>query len=278
MSFEISGSLLPKCLRIHLFTNPSGSLSRSVNAYSFQGDLPFFIDSGYEPDERNISGLMRDESLRGGCLLLTHLHRDHAGGVFAASERSFEVVFHPSEMVLHEVRMAGLVRVRHVKDGDVLDFPFGHLTVIHTPGHSPGHLCLYWEEEEILFSGDLITGEPSSWVGPPDGNMISYLASLRKIACLPLRLILSGHGRPVEDPSRAIEAYIQRRLDREARVLSLLKGGPIGIPDLTQRIYRDRGLPNRIMEFAEKTVEAHLIKLIDEGRVRRLEEGLYSLL
>ncbi len=277
MSIEYNGPPLPKCLRTYCFTNPSGSLSRSVNAYSFQGASPLFIDSGFELENQNVSGPMRDEGLRDGCLLLTHLHRDHAGGAFAASKRGFEVVFHPSEMNLHGDRVTGLARIRHVEDGEVLDYHFGRLIAFHTPGHAMGHLCFYWEEEEILFSGDLITGEPSSWVGPPDGNMNAYLASLRKVACLPVRLILSGHGRPVENPSRAIEAYIQRRLEREAKVLTILKDGPIGIPDLTQRIYRDRGLPARIMEFAEKTVEAHLIKLIDEGRVRRFEKGLYLL-
>ncbi len=274
---ENAGPALPDGLRVLSFTSPSDSLSRSVNAYLIEGDSPLLIDSGFEHAELNISGLLRDEALRDGRLLLTHLHRDHAGGVLAASACGFAVEFHPLEIDLYGDRVAGLGPVRHLEDGETLNLPFGRLTALHTPGHSPGHLCFHWEEEGILFSGDLITGEPSSWVGPPDGNMTEYLDSLRRVARLPVRLILSGHGKPVEKHPEAIQAYIQRRLDREAEVLGFLGGGPLGIPDLTQRLYRSRGLSPRMMGFAEKTVEAHLIKLIGEGRARRSGEGLYSL-
>ena len=274
---ENAGPALPDGLRVLSFTSPSDSLSRSVNAYLIEGDSPLLIDSGFEHAELNISGLLRDEALRDGRLILTHLHRDHAGGVLAGSACGFEVVFHPLEVDLYGDRVADLRPVRHMKDGETLNLPFGRLIALHTPGHSPGHLCFHWEEEGILFSGDLITGEPSSWVGPPDGNMTEYLDSLRRVARLPVRLILSGHGKPVEKPLEAIETYIQRRLEREAEVLGFLGDGPLGIPDLTRRLYRGRGLSPRMMGFAEKTVEAHLIKLIDEGRARQSGEGLYSL-
>jgi glyoxylase-like metal-dependent hydrolase (beta-lactamase superfamily II) len=107
--------------------------------------------------------------------------------------------------------------------------------------------------------------------------MATYLASLRRVAKLPLRLILSGHGPPVEHPAEAIEAYIERRLEREAEIVRLLGEGPALISDLAVQLYRGRGLPAQMQWFIERTVEAHLIKLCEEGRAHHLPEGEYSL-
>ncbi len=259
------------------FSSPPDSLSRSVNAYLLEGDRPVVIDSGFSAEGRGMGSHFSGEGENGGLLLLTHLHRDHSGGAEALSRRGFEVCFHRGEMELYGGRLSALNKIRYIEEGDTLETPLGPLVALHAPGHSPGHVCFFWEEERILFSGDLVTAELSSWVGTPDGDMTVYLDSLRRIAGLPLRLILSGHGSPVENPAEAIEAYIQRRLEREGQILRLLEEGPARVPGLTVRLYRGRGLGPRLQAFAEKTVEAHLIKLCEEGRVTRAPDDTFAL-
>ncbi|MFQ5915788.1 MAG: MBL fold metallo-hydrolase [Nitrospinota bacterium] len=274
---------LPAGLGIFSFPSPGGSLSRSVNAYLLEGSRPVVIDSGFSADAAGGEAMgshlteFSGPGEGGGLLLLTHLHRDHAGGAEELSQKGFEVCLHREETRLHADRISNLHAVRRIEDGETVETPLGRLIALHTPGHSHGHLCFHWPEEGILFSGDLITAEPSSWVGPPEGDMTAYLNSLRRVAELPLRLILSGHGAPVEHPAEAIGAYIERRLEREGEILRLLEKGAARIPDLTTRIYRGRGLSPRLQAFAEKTVEAHLIKLCQEGRVRRSGDDLFSL-
>lgn len=272
---------LPEGLRVFSFSSPAGSLSRSVNAYLLEGvssvSPPVLVDSGFSAKGKGMGSRLSGRERRGGLLLLTHLHRDHAGGAAELSRRGFEVALHREETRLHADRVSGLAKVRYLEDEETVETPLGRLAALHTPGHAHGHLCYYWREEGVLFSGDLITAEPSSWVGPPDGDMGAYLSSLRRIAGLPLRLVLSGHGPPVENPAGAISAYLQRRLEREAEILKLLEGGPTQVPGLTLRLYRGRGLPAHRRAFAEKTVEAHLLKLCAEGIVRRLSDGKFAL-
>ncbi len=268
---------LPRGLRAFSFSGAKGSLSTSVNAYLLEGERPVLIDTGFSGEARGMGGKLPALEVAAGTLLLTHLHRDHAGGAGALSRAGLEVCLHRAETHLYADRIAGLSGVRYLRDGETVDSPLGPLVALHTPGHARGHLCFYLKREGVLFSGDLVTGEPSSWVGAPDGDMADYLASLRRIAGLPLRLLLSGHGPPVEDPAEKIEAYIQRRLEREGDILRLLGDGEVGIPDLTRRIYHGRGLSPGLQGFAEKTVEAHLVKLYAEGRVKRSAAGAYAL-
>lgn len=266
---------LPRGLRISSFSGAKGSLSSSVNAYLLEGERPVLIDAGFSGKAGGMEGNLSAFGV--GTLLLTHLHRDHAGGAGALSRAGFGVRLHRAETLLYADRIDGLSGVRYLRDGESVESPLGPLVALHTPGHARGHLCFHWEGEGILFSGDLVTGEPSSWVGTPDGDMADYLASLRRIAGLPLRLLLSGHGPPVENPAEKIEAYIQRRLEREGDILRLLGNGEAAVPDLTCRIYHGRGLSPGLQGFAEKTVEAHLVKLYAEGRVKRLAEDVYAL-
>lgn len=266
---------LPRGLRIFSFSGAKGSLSSSVNAYLLEGERPVLIDAGFSGKDGGMEGNLSAFGV--GTLLLTHVHRDHAGGAGALSRAGFGVCLHRAETQLYADRIGGLSGVRHLRDGETVESPLGPLVALLTPGHARGHLCFHWEEEGILFSGDLVTGEPSSWVGTPDGDMADYLASLRRIAGLPLRLLLSGHGPPVENPAEKIEAYIQRRLEREGDILRLLGSGEAAVADLTRRIYHGRGLSPGLQGFAEKTVEAHLVKLYAEGRVKRSAEGAYAL-
>lgn len=74
---------------------------------------------------------------------------------------------------------------RILKDGDIIDFGNRHLAVIHTPGHSPGHICLYEIERGYLFSGDLIY----------KGSKIATLINcpITSVTAAPRIPIFSGH-------------------------------------------------------------------------------------
>jgi glyoxylase-like metal-dependent hydrolase (beta-lactamase superfamily II) len=114
--------------------------------------------------------------------------------------------------------------------------------VVHTPGHSPGHICLWSAGDRLLCSGDhLLQG-----VSPPVtfergfevDPMGSYLDSLAKVVELAPALVLPGHGPPFPDGARraaAIEAGKRRRLDQ---VLELIDARPMTVTELTAELYR----------------------------------------
>jgi glyoxylase-like metal-dependent hydrolase (beta-lactamase superfamily II) len=90
-----------------------------------------------------------------------------------------------------------------------------------------------------------------------------------------ISLILPGHGPLIGKPEAKIREYIKHRLEREQQVLAALRGGRETIGDITHLIYAD--VSAALQRVAEFSVQAHLEKLMRDGRVKR-EGGRYLLL
>lgn len=79
-----------------------------------------------------------------------------------------------------------------LKDKDIIDIGERKIQVLHTPGHSPGHMCFYEENRGYLFTGDLV------YIGTlfayyPSTDPVAYLASIKKIAALPVKKVFPAH-------------------------------------------------------------------------------------
>lgn len=81
---------------------------------------------------------------------------------------------------------------RLLSDGDTIDLGGRTLSVLHTPGHSPGHLCFYEAATGYLFTGDLVYKD-ILLAYYPSTDPAAYLASLEKLAALPAKRVFPGH-------------------------------------------------------------------------------------
>ncbi|MDI1446480.1 MBL fold metallo-hydrolase [Polyangium sp. 6x1] len=212
-------------------------------------------------------------------IVLTHHHADHVGGAwFFANELRLPLLAHRATAA----RLAEEVRVdRHIEDGEriVLDGPHPmQLRVLHTPGHAPGHVCLFDEDTGTAIVGDMVASEGTILIEPVDGDMIEYLAQLDRLAGLGALVALPAHGDPIDEPTALFRRYIAHRLGREAKVVAAFASmPPVGasLDALLPVAYADT--PPLLWPLARMSLEAHLVKLVREGRVLRTASGDYHL-
>ncbi len=203
-------------------------------------------------------------------LFATHYHPDHVGGVdVLACELGLPLWAHEET-----AKRIGREKVaRLLVDGEeiVLDGVIPQRwRVLVTPGHAWGHLCLWEAEQRTLVVGDMVASEGTIVIVPGDGDMRLYLEQLRRLRALDAELALPAHGEPIDDPNAHFERYIAHRLGREARVVAAVEAaGPQGATDaeLVPVAYADT--PVSAWPFALFSLQAHLEKLVVDGRVRQ---------
>ncbi|MEM3031214.1 MAG: MBL fold metallo-hydrolase [Candidatus Micrarchaeia archaeon] len=146
------------------------------------------IDAGAaEP----VLALVKQQGLHVLYLINTHGHWDHAG----ENERLRKTL--GCRVAVHAAD-AGVVKADFLLgDGDVVRAGSVSLRVLHTPGHTPGSICLFEEKQGLLFSGDTLfkgTFGRTDFEGGSDADM---LASLKRLALLPKNTrVFPGHGEP----------------------------------------------------------------------------------
>ena len=122
----------------------------------------------------------------------------------------------------------GGARYTFVKDGDILDVGGYTLRCVHTPGHSPGHMCLWDSENEVLFAGDHvlfdITPNITAWPAVED-SLGDYLDSLRAIREYPVKLALPGHRKTGGFHAR-VDELLEHHKKRLAEVEHILQTSP----------------------------------------------------
>jgi glyoxylase-like metal-dependent hydrolase (beta-lactamase superfamily II) len=124
------------------------------------------------------------------------------------------------------------------------------------------------EEVNCLITGDHIMDGSTVVIGPPDGNMSDYLASLKHLLEFKIDFFAPGHGNFMHEPKKTIQSIIRHRLTREKKVIRKLEElEEASLELLTKLVYDD--VPEQLHPIARFSLEAHLIKLIDESIVMK---------
>ena len=146
----------------------------------------------------------------------THVHWDHIGGHkffsdFSVHENELEWIMGSFPLPLQLIKNAVLEAKslpanfdidqyqifsgqpnRILKDNDAIDLGGRIIQVLHTPGHSPGHMCFFEEETGYLFTGDLIY-KGTLFAFYPSTDPVAYFESVKNVAQLPVQRVLPGH-------------------------------------------------------------------------------------
>jgi glyoxylase-like metal-dependent hydrolase (beta-lactamase superfamily II) len=162
---------------------------------------------------------------------------------------------------------------RILVEGDTIQIGHYDFSVIHTPGHAPGHVSLYDKEKRLLLAGDIL-GEMVAWYAPSSGGAEGYLSSLKKVSELDIDLILPSHGHAVVDARTAIQETREKILERDTVITSALQTGPKTFHELNGLLFAS---PSVRFFPGTPILESHLQKLIKEKRVRQRSPGSEAL-
>jgi|YelNatPaOPRAMG01_1025707.scaffolds.fasta_scaffold09925_6 glyoxylase-like metal-dependent hydrolase (beta-lactamase superfamily II) len=298
---------------------------KSLNSYVITGKRPLIIDTGFNMEQcyAAMLGGLRKLGIepKKVDVLATHLHADHLGlagkiaknllisridaemavkGIlnpdywkdltdfyarngFPEDEAKKVVKIHPGVKYISELTC----EITFLEDGEKIEYGDFLLEVVSTPGHTPGHVCLYDKEKKVLFSGDHIlfdiTPNITFWEFMED-SLGSYLKSLEKVYRLDVDLTLPGHRNFRGSHRRRIEEIIFHHKKRLEEAFNAVQKGSSLAWEIAQKITWDlvyekwEELPTMQKWFAVGETIAHLEHLTLQGKIRKEENDFIRYL
>ena len=202
-----------------------------TNVYIVRGAQTAIIDTGVlGTPTRDVTPALASLGLALGdvdLVINTHGHTDHLGGNAELKDAGAEILLHRDDLwrassnervgrdmfdlhMVLELEAVGRAQEamtlqllgrevqvdRILEDGDVVDLGADvRLQVIHTPGHTEGSVCFWWEREDILFTGDAIQGRGGAKGGLPILQYpLDYVRSLQRVRDIGASTLLMGHA------------------------------------------------------------------------------------
>ena len=180
----------------------------NANSYLINGSKKILIDPGHDHLFGNVKDHLSRLSITPqdiDLILLTHGHPDHAEAVRGFSKSQALIALHEAEldfvkklaphygtaMGVKDFEPQILMREGELQVGDM------QFQIIHTPGHSPGSICLYWPQEKALITGDVIFYQGIGRTDLPGGDGLALKESIRRLSSLEVEHLLPGHGEVV---------------------------------------------------------------------------------
>ncbi len=191
---------------LHAFLWRSAS-SNNCNTYLLEGSKRILIDPGHANLFKHVENGLSELNIKLGdidVVVCTHAHPDHMEGIqffrkekalYAMHKKDWELVRSMGAYVgaTYGVDIEDLEPDFFLEEGELQIGNF-EFAVFHTPGHSPGSICLYWARQKVLFTGDLIFKEGLGRTDLPGGNSEQLKESIDRLSGLEVTHLLSGHG------------------------------------------------------------------------------------
>ncbi len=195
-------------MTLHVETFPGGPID--TNAYLVFDDVSkqiLIIDAPMDVDQPlqdRVSDLGGEVVL----VVLTHAHWDHIGSTNQLHNRfSAPVAAHRltedrladpgSSLIDLPITIEAVTPDRWLHEGDLVPLGAHEFTVMHLPGHDPGHIALYSEPDRLLLSGDVLFPNGHGRIDIPGASQTEMATSLKRLAALPADVtVYPGHGLP----------------------------------------------------------------------------------
>jgi glyoxylase-like metal-dependent hydrolase (beta-lactamase superfamily II) len=172
---------------------------------------------------------------------------------------------------------------RLLEDGEILEFGHTRVQVLHTPGHTAGHLSFHFLDERVIFLADLDLVKFGPYYGDNGSSIDDTIASLQRLAKIDADVYLVSHGKQgvIDGDPAYIERYMDIIFQREEKLLAFLDSGPKTLQEITDFgiIYGGHKLAGGAwdLSMSEKSMmRKHLERLKGLGRIEK-ENSRYIL-
>lgn len=193
-------------LRSKLYYYPETGFTS--NSYIIESEIRVLVDPGHQNHLPSLLEFMREDGfeLRDiDYIIVTHAHVDHCGAVYEVQKQyGTKVAMHEAEKQYMCGQSKSLLRLLGLgftpfsvsywfKEGKTVGFEGLDITVLHTPGHTPGSISIYSPSQKYLITGDLVF---EGGVGRTDlgGDSTLLIRSIEQVSQLDVELLLPGHG------------------------------------------------------------------------------------
>lgn len=198
-----------------------------ANWLLLHGRAPALVDSGFVGHAQETADWVHEAAAgRVQLVVNTHWHSDHVGGNALLQAQGVGMAASVPDAEALDRRDPGCCLAEYLDqpvapytvdeplaDGQVLTLGSADWQVVATPGHTPGHLCLWQPEERLLVVGDALSDYDVGWVNLAlDGAeaAATALASLQRLVDLAPRVLLTAHGPVPSDTGAALDKAVQR--------------------------------------------------------------------
>ena len=172
-------------------------------------------------------------------------------------------------------RLTGVFDVkvaRKIGEGESIDLGNMTLQVLHTPGHSPGHLAFYIPEYDILFTADVALTPFGPYYGHDFADLDDFIASIHRLRDIKAQTVATGHAGPYDlvNSQKRFRVFEEAIYERDRIILDRLSR-PRSLDDLSGQhlIYSDYQIDGGASQWLELNhIEKHLKRLADLGQVR----------
>jgi ribonuclease/clavin/mitogillin len=270
---ELTPSRVGPHIAVYPFRTPTLLPATTTNTVVIEGEGLIVVDPAtpYADEQTRFDAMLDFYSTQGkalDALVLTHHHIDHMGDAKRlCQERGVPVWAHPETAKRIDVEVS-----KFLNDGDqiVLKGPSSSvLSVVLTPGHAPGHICLFDEASKTLIAGDMVANGSTILIDPFEGHLETYLASLRRLLALDLAHTVAAHGPFMTSGRREIEETLNHRLLRVEQVFAAIpqnEDRAITAQDLVTKIYAGQ-VSESAFPFALLSLLSTLKFLVEHNRI-----------
>ncbi|HEX5033801.1 MAG TPA: MBL fold metallo-hydrolase [bacterium] len=169
-----------------------------------------------------------------------------------------------------------------LKDNDLVPLQNHRVRALHIPGHTPGHLALFFEDIDLLYTSDIDLTPLGPWYANISSDIDEFLQSIRKVKHLHCRHYVTSHGGRIYDREQfleKLEKFESAFEKRDSKLLENLQAGPKSLQELSQVgiIYKASHLSDPLKAcFERQMVEKHLERFERQGKVFQ-DKGLWHL-